>query len=89
MDKLTRKEFETYCKVGSYMAEEGITEDEINNHLSKTITLEVEPEDDESRKCLTLKEAAKFMGVSRRTVEYAYCTKTTVITRRVGGVKVF
>ena len=90
MEKLSHKDFESYWKVRSYIAESGITEEDLNEQLFKEIMLEIRTEDDDQvHKFLTLQKAAKFIKMSRITVEYSYCSKRTVITCRVGGVSVF
>ena len=94
MDKwITWKEFEAYLKVKEFMVKNDYDETNLRKKIrdsrSARIPLIIRSDDMESKEYERLKDAANDIKVSKETLICAYENRTTLITRRKGGVKVF
>ena len=87
---VTLKEYEAYLKVKRFIA--GCDEGEIISRLtneSNYVPLIIESDGTDSIKYYSTSAAAKYCGVTKQTLDYAYRNRCTRIVRRKGGVKEF
>ena len=87
---VTLKEYEAYLKVKRLIA--GHDEAEIISRLmnvSNYVPLIIESDGTDQIKYYSTSAAAKYCGVTKQTLDYAYRNRCTRIVRRKGGVKEF
>ena len=87
---VTVKEYEAYLKVKRFI--DGHDEAEIILRLmneSNYVPLITESHGIDPIKYYSTSAAAKYCGVTRQTLDYAYRNRCTRIVRRKGGVKEF
>ena len=87
---VTLKEYEAYLKVKRFI--DGHDEAEIILKLideSNYIPLIIESGGTDPIKYYSTSAAAKYCGVTKQTLDYAYRNRCTRIVRRKGGVKEF
>ena len=87
---VTLKEYKAYLKVKRFI--DGHDEAEILSRLmneSNYIPLIIESNGTDLIKYYSTLAAAKYCGVTKQTLDYAYKNRCTKIVRRKGGVKEF
>ena len=87
---VTLKEYETYLKVKRFI--DGHDESETISRLineSNYVPLILESDGDDPVKYYSTSAAAKYCGVTKQTLDYAYRNRCTRIVQRKGGVKEF
>ena len=87
---VTLKEYEAYLKVKRFI--DGRDEAEITSRLineSNYVPLIIESDGTDPIKYYSTSAAAKYGGVTKQTLDYAYRNRHTRIIRRKGGVKEF
>ena len=87
---VTLKEYEAYLKVKWFI--DGHDEAEIISRLineSNYVHLTIESDGTNPIKYYYTSGAAKYCGVTKQTLDYAYRNRCTRIVRRKGGVKKF
>ena len=87
---VTLKEYEAYLKVKRFIKTNGETEI-ISKIMSNRnyVPLILESDGDDPVKCYSTSAAARYCGVTKQTLDYAYRNRCTRIVRRKGGVKEF
>ena len=87
---VTLKEYEAYLKVKRFI--DGRDEAEIISRLineSNYVPLIIESDSTDPIKYYSTSAAAKYCGVTKQTLDYAYRNRCTRIVRSKGGVKEF
>ena len=88
---VTLKEYKAYLKVKRFI--DGRDEAEIISRLINEsnyyIPLIIESDGTDPIKYYSTSAAAKYCGVTKQTLDYAYRNRCTRIVRRKGGVKEF
>ena len=87
---VTLKEYEAYLKAKRFI--DGHDEAEIILRLineSNYVPLTIESDGADPIKHYSTSAAAKYCGVTKQTLDYAYRNRCTRIVRRKGGVKEF
>ena len=90
---ITRKEFEAYLRVKEFMEKSDYDEPDLRNKIRDKrpacIPLIICSDYMEPKEYERLTDAANDIKVPRETLIYAYENRRQLITRRIGGVKVF
>ena len=88
MKQISRRDFETYKRVKKFMGENELSEESLRKYINCKVHLKVTSKGMEPREYNSLSDAARDIGVSRQTLEYAHKHKK-LFTRRNGGAKIF
>ena len=91
--EISRKEFETYLRIKEFIERNGYEEADlrkmVRDRKPTRIPLIIHPDDMEPKRYERLSDAANDIKVSKQILIYAYENRTSLITRRKGGAKVF